>query len=310
MAKRTHAINPEEIRKELILLLTNFENELLKTDLRAKVLMLVPAFKLLRNLGCHLIPIKDARSARDRILRYFQKYPMTIITGEELMVVSGISEWARRVRELRVEYGWHIVNGRTYMEMRSAGDISANNSIDAKIDDYVLIDIIQDKESAHRWHVANDIRKLKNISVRDKILAFLKENIGNPVSSEELRYVANDKTEWARRIRELRTEYGWSVVTKNTGRPELPIGSYVLESLRQAPVHDRTIPDDVRVKVLMRDDFRCVECGWSHPATPNKNDPRQFLELHHVHEHAKGGANTVENLITLCNVHHDAKHRT
>ena len=40
------------------------------------------------------------------------------------------------------------------------------------------------------------------------------------------------------------------------------------------------------------------------------HDPRKFLELHHVHHHVRGGANSVENLITLCNVDHDLEHRT
>jgi hypothetical protein len=33
---------------------------------------------------------------------------------------------------------------------------------------------------------------------------------------EELKYLAKDKKEWARRVRELRTEQGWPIVTKKT----------------------------------------------------------------------------------------------
>lgn len=60
----------------------------------------------------------------------------------------------------------------------------------------------------------------------------------------------------------LRTELGLSVATKQTGRPDLAIGVYVLESLRHLPPHDRDIKADVRVAVPNRDDFRCRECGW------------------------------------------------
>ena len=52
-------------------------------------------------------------SARDRILAYLRKYPKTLIAGNELMVVAGIDDWARRVRELRVEFGWAIYTGAT-----------------------------------------------------------------------------------------------------------------------------------------------------------------------------------------------------
>lgn len=34
-----------------------------------------------------------------------------------------------------------------------------------------------------------------------------------------------------------------------------------------------------------------------------------MLELHHLKHHKDKGENTMENLITLCNVHHDEEHR-
>ena len=76
--------------------------------------------------------------------------------------------------------------------------------------------------------------------------------------AKELSYLANGRTEWARRVRELRTEEGWPIVTKNAGRGDLPVGVYVLEEDRQAYEHDRKIPDDIRVAVLTRDNFSCV----------------------------------------------------
>ena len=95
----------EEIRKQLQKLLTNFEQELKSDSLRNKVLSLVPCFHNLRDLGKSLIPSTIARSARDRILHYFKKYPTMIISGDELLVVSGIQEYARRVRELKDQFG-------------------------------------------------------------------------------------------------------------------------------------------------------------------------------------------------------------
>jgi hypothetical protein len=37
--------------------------------------------------------------------------PALVIEGHELMVISGIGEYARRIRELRVEHGWPIISG-------------------------------------------------------------------------------------------------------------------------------------------------------------------------------------------------------
>jgi hypothetical protein len=298
----------EEIRKELQNLIINFENELKSDDLRKKVLALVPCFHQLRELGKSLISRDIARSARDRILHYFLKYPQIMIKGDELLVVSGIQEYARRVRELKVQFGWSIVSGVTANQMNQESEFPIEN-IDVTTmgpSDYVMLSTKQDRDAAHRWNLANEIRR-ENISVRDKILKFLRQNVGQKVTGEELRYIAKDKTEWARRVRELRTEYGWPVVTRNTGRPNLDVGVYLLEADRQSPEHDRRIPDPVKREVLRRDEYRCQKCKWSHEEW-NRSDPRH-LELHHIKHHASGGENTEENLITLCTVCHDDIHR-
>ena len=133
------------------------------------------------------------------------------------MIVAGIGEWARRVRELRREDGWRIISGVTLAEMLQ-DDFDEDATAAASLpplatDEYMLLDDEPDLEAARRWHLANRIRKSR-ASVRDKILEFFRENVGSGVTGEELRYVAGDKTEWARRTRELRTEFGWPVLTQ------------------------------------------------------------------------------------------------
>lgn len=305
---KDETVETAALQKKLLELIRNFESELFHDDLRQKVLSLVPVFHTLRNLGKSLITKQDAASARDRILFYFRKYPFIIINGDELLVVSAIQEYARRVRELRVQFGWSIISGLTGKEMAEEGEFPLENvdGMKMKPDDYVLLSVEQDKEAAFRWNVANEIRKRKD-AVRSKILEYFKRNVGKAVTGEELRYVANNRSEWARRVRELRTEYGWHIATKNTGRPDLPVGSYILESLEQSPEHDRCIPDPIRGAVLRRDNYTCVQCKWNHTLW-NPSDPR-YLELHHIKEHVEGGENTEENLITLCNICHDDVHR-
>jgi hypothetical protein len=276
-------------------------------DLRQKVQSLIPVFHHLRKLGCSLLPDDAGTAALDRILFYLRKYPHTAIPGDEFLVISGIQEWARRIRQLRVEFGWRIITGVTAKEMNEEEDLGDATVAGMRVDEYMLIDEVQDRDAAHRWNVANGIRR-KKISVIDKILEFFQANIGKPITGEELRYVAGNKTEWARRVRELRTEHGWPVVTRSTGNPSLAIGVYVLEADRQSPEHDRKIPDPVRRAVLRRDDYHCTRCGWSHGEW-NRSDPRN-LELHHVKPHVMKGENTEDNLITLCTVCHDALHAT
>ena len=316
MARRTQLGDSDELRRRLIDLLDDFEHRLGEDNLREQVQALVPAVYLLRDLGSSLILDDDAGSARDRILYYLRRYPLMIIAGDELGVVSGISEYARRVRELRVEYGWPIYSGTTAKEMAEEeltggtgylfGPELPVEAIRAmKADDYILVGE-QDRDAAHRWNLANDIRK-RPLSMKGRLLLYLRENVGKPVTGEELRYVAG-KQSWPRRTRELRTEEGWPIATRNSGRPDLPVGVYVLEDDRQSEPHDRNIPDPVRVAVLKRDDFRCRCCGWE-PTVRKPGDPRSLLELHHITHHAGGGSNDEGNLITLCNVDHDEVHR-
>lgn len=311
MARRSNQGDPEQLRQKLVKLFDSFSIDLKTGTLRSKVLSLVPAFHLLRDLGSSLIDQKIP-AALERIVFYFRKYPNQIIKADELMVVSGISDWPRRVRQLRVEQGWAIISGVTAKEMAEAeeGDIEIDGKLLSSIkpDEYVLLNEQNDREAAHRWFQANNIRKLKGVSVQDKLLKFFQSNIGKRVTGEELRYVAGNSTEWARRVRELRTEEGWPVVTRtSSGWQDLAVGSYVLEEDRQAPAHDRKIPDEVRIKVLARDVYKCQCCSWNHDLL-NASDPRRLLELHHKVHHAKGGENTLGNLITFCNVCHDEIH--
>lgn len=308
MARRSTQSEPSQLLAQLQDLLNGFPTKLKESDLREQVKSLVPAHHLIRDLGSSLIP-GNKTSARNRILLYLKQYPATVISGEELMVVAGISEWARRVRELRVEHGWQIITGVSISEMAGEEDKEVCASFpDMKPDDYMLLSVEQDREAAHRWNTANEIRKEKGLSVQNKILKYLRANVANAITGDELRYVANDRSEWARRVRELRTEQGWPVVTKQTGMPELPVGTYVLELNRQAPKHDRKISDFVRRQVLRRDKYSCRECKWSIEEY-NRADPR-ILELHHKKPHVEGGDNTEANLVTLCNICHDQVHNS
>ncbi len=57
----------------------------------------------------------------------------------------------------------------------------------------------------------------------------------------------------------------------------------------------RAIPLSLRLKILNRDNFRCVFCGKS-PAT----DIGTKLHIDHIVPFSKGGKSTLENLQTLC----------
>ena len=124
MARRSKKSVPETLRKQLLALITDFEFKLKDDSLREQVLALIPANHLLRDLGSSLMNDENCNSARDRILAYLLKYPGVIIHGDELMVVAGISEYARRIRELRVQFGWPVLSGITLKEMIEQGEVT------------------------------------------------------------------------------------------------------------------------------------------------------------------------------------------
>ncbi len=296
----------------MVRLLLEFEDNLRAGSMRDQVKSLVPATHVLRDLGGSLVTPNSKSSGRDRILSYLRAHVGEIIAGDELMIVSGIGDYPRRIRELRKEDGWPILSGVAAKQMRDAGRepgaIPSSLLPIMRTDDYVLLEDVRDEDAARRWETANTIRRRPD-GVQSKVLAYLRENVGKHVTGEELRYVANEKNEWPRRVRELRTEEGWPIVTRFSGDPSLPMGVYVLADDVQAPPHDRHIKEIVRREVMERDNWCCQwsGCGWSHERIAF--DPR-FLEVHHIHEHADGGSNEAENLVTLCNLHHDEVHRS
>jgi hypothetical protein len=299
MAQRARVTDVQDLINEIDHQLGVFRDDLSRMTLREKVLELAEIHHSFRSLGVSVAVSHQLSktSAIDRIKAYLQQHVGIIISGVELDIVSGISEYARRIRQLRVEQGYRILSG-------ASPDPDAG--VDLKPDQYLLVDAGQDHDAARRWVVANRIRRMKAGS-QDRILEYLRENVGQVVTTEDLAYVAKDKKEFGRRTRELRTEQGYAIATKFTGRPDLRQGEYILLSLdRVAPEHDRHIPVEAQKEVYERDNNTCRRCGWNQSRW-SQADPR-ILELHHREHHAHGGANTAENLVTLCSRCHDDVH--
>ena len=97
-------------------------------------------------------------------------------------------------------------------------------------------------------------------SARTKLRQFFLDHVGEVLEAEQLRQVAGGISEWARRIRELRTEGGYLILTHND-RSELKPGQYLLESPKPQPAFAREISKETRAYVLDRNGFTCQRCG-------------------------------------------------
>jgi hypothetical protein len=277
--------------------LAQYRAKYLGLSWRDKVLLLVKISGGVKNLGVNSNPGAAGVGARERIRLYLRENVGVVIAAAELEVVSGISEYGRRVRELRVQDGYKILTG--YSNDPEAG-------ITLRPNEYLILDTEPDETAARRWHIANRIRRETRGGSKGRLLKYLLENVGQIITTEELAYVAKAK-EFGRRIRELRTEEGYAISTQFTGRPDLRMGEYILESSeRIAEPHDRNIPFEVQRIVYERASSTCGLCGWSR-ARWTRDDPR-ILELHHITEHAEGGPNVPGNLAVLCSRCHDDVH--
>jgi len=293
--------NPDRTVKKLIseaeATLRQYEKTYDGLSWREKVILLVDLNKPVSQLGKYSNPQAAKVAAVERIRLYLLENVGQIIDAKELKIVAGISQYARRVRELRVQDGYKIITGASYSE---------DFPVKIKPSQYILLEKEPDRKAANRWYIANRIRKEAKGGSKERILKYLKQFVGEVVTSEELYYVARAK-EFGRRTRELRTEEGFAISTYFTGRPDLKMGEYVLESIeRVAKPHDRKISYDTQKIVYERDNNSCCLCGWNHEKW-TKKDPR-IPELHHVHEHAKGGKNSADNIILLCSKCHDKIH--
>ncbi len=137
---------------------------------------------------------------------------------------------------------------------------------------------------------------------RAKLRAHFLANIGRVISSEELRPVAGNISEWARRVRELRTEEGFPILTHND-RAELKPGEYLLETAKPQPAFARGISKETRAFVLDRNGFTCQMCG-AVAGEPHPYDATRKTRLHigHVIDKSMGGNDDASNLKAICSV--------
>jgi 5-methylcytosine-specific restriction endonuclease McrA len=222
-----------------------------------------------------------------KILSYLQERVGEVVFGEELAAISAISEWARRVRELRVQDGYRIteLGGSRYRLESEEPDLS----------------------EASAWGLENAIRR-RSGSGKSRIEAFLEASVGQVVDRKQIDYVSKIG-EAARRVRELRDEKGWPVnshIDESVLRP----GQYRLTSVdpedRLDPLQ-REYKEGLRQKVFERDRYTCRRCNRDRAKAEAAGDTRFYLEVHHkVALAAEEGKlpqaelNDIENLETLC----------
>lgn len=137
---------------------------------------------------------------------------------------------------------------------------------------------------------------------RAKLRAHLLSNIGRVMESDELRQASGNTSEWARRVRELRTEEGYQILTHND-RSDLKPGQYILVDPTPLPAFEREISKETRAFVLDRNGFTCQMCGAVAGEThPYDSTRKARLHIGHIIDKSMGGTDEPTNLRAICSI--------
>ncbi len=133
-----------------------------------------------------------------------------------------------------------------------------------------------------------------------KIREFLLANVGRVIESNEIRDAAG-ASEWGRRVRELREDENWPILTHNDSA-ELKPGQYLLteEPKTSAIKFSRSISAKLRAEVLDRNGFTCQMCGLTPGDIDPSTDRKVRLHLGHIKDKSLGGRDELSNLRALC----------
>jgi len=142
---------------------------------------------------------------------------------------------------------------------------------------------------------------MKESGARSKLRKYFLEHVGEVLGLDTLKEVAG-ASEWARRVRELRNEEGYQILTHND-RSDLKPGQYILLDPTPQPAFARELSKEVRAFVLDRNGFTCQMCG-AVAGEPHSHDPSRKTRLHigHIIDKSMGGTDDPSNLRTLCSV--------
>ncbi len=132
------------------------------------------------------------------------------------------------------------------------------------------------------------------------ILGFFLQNIGKVLESRQIQAVSGGASEWARRVRELRNEDGYQILT-HKDRVDLKPNQYLMETAKRIPGFARNISKETRAWVLERNGYTCQMCGLAAGDTDPYNPTRTIrLTMGHILDKSKGGNDSPQNLRAIC----------
>jgi hypothetical protein len=140
----------------------------------------------------------------------------------------------------------------------------------------------------------------RDLGSKARILEYFLDNIGKVLESRDIQAASGGASEWARRVRELRNEEGYQILS-HKDRADLKPGQYLLETNVRVPAFKRGISKETRAWVLERNGYTCQMCGLAAGDPDPFGGPRTVrLTLGHIIDKSKGGDDCPQNLRAVC----------
>lgn len=135
---------------------------------------------------------------------------------------------------------------------------------------------------------------------KKRILEFFLQNVGKVLESRQIQAASGGVSEWARRVRELRNEDGYQILT-HKDRADLKPNQYLMETTKRVPAFARNISKETRAWVLERNGYTCQMCGLA-AGDPDPYNPNRTVRLTMglILDKSKGGDDSPQNLRAIC----------
>ncbi|MCC6239748.1 MAG: HNH endonuclease [Phycisphaerales bacterium] len=141
---------------------------------------------------------------------------------------------------------------------------------------------------------------VRSAGSKQRILEYFMKNLGKIVEARDIQRASGGVVEWARRVRELRNEEGYQILS-HKDRADLKPGQYLLETDKRIPAFHRNISKETRAWVLERNGYTCQMCGVAAGDPDPLGSARTVrLTIGHIIDKSKGGDDSPSNLRAIC----------
>lgn len=232
MARRSQTTDVEVLRSQLIELLQDLPGRLAGGTVGEQVSQLVQVHHHLRDLGASIgaaLAPGDSGSGRARLIAYLRAQTGKIVHTDELMIVAGIGDYPRRIRELRAQHGWPIISGLAVRDLRGLpASREALKAVPTGMapDEYLLLEDRQDKQAPERWTSCGTMRG-STVSARALVYDYLERHPNQRITAEELRYLVGNKPDWTAAVADM-VSSGRTIEGADLRATDLPPGIFIL----------------------------------------------------------------------------------